>query len=252
MNIELPQTRKRIFGKVEIDCLSRDDLVFLCKNDLKKESFPSRIVTDANGHGISLANSNEEFRNHLKNSDIVHADGGYLITLSKILPGEIIPERSATTDMIHDFSSAFSGTDVSFYLFGGTEEVNRMCASKLKEKYHEINIVGRRNGYFSDDQFEDIVNEICRLKPKIIWLGLGKPFEQIIAQKLKGRTNSCWIITCGGCFNYITGHYSRSPLWMQNMNLEWLYRMISNPRKLFWRYLVTTPHALWVSLRNFS
>lgn len=55
-------------------------------------------------------------------------------------------------------------------------------------------------------------------------------------------------LTSGGCFNYVTGHYSRAPLWMQRMNLEWVYRMITNPRQLFMRYLLTTPHALYLAL----
>ena len=64
------------------------------------------------------------------------------------------------------------------------------------------------------------------------------------------RIKAGWLITCGGCFNFITGHYRRAPKWMQDANLEWLHRLATNPKKLFWRYLITTPHAMLIVFRS--
>jgi exopolysaccharide biosynthesis WecB/TagA/CpsF family protein len=60
------------------------------------------------------------------------------------------------------------------------------------------------------------------------------------------------IITCGGCYNYITGEYKRAPKWMQDYGFEWLHRMLTQPKKLFWRYLTTNPHAIYCILKHKS
>jgi UDP-N-acetyl-D-mannosaminuronic acid transferase (WecB/TagA/CpsF family) len=184
------------FGDFVIDCLSRRQLVELALDDCRRE-IPARLVFDANGHALSLARTDPHYQTNVKQADIIHADGGFLVTLSKKLGLPAIPERSATTDMIHDFAEAFSGTGRGFFLLGG-----------------------------------------------------GKPKEQDFCVRWRDKLNVRWIISCGGCYNYITGDYGRAPEWMQRMNIEWIHRMATEPRKLFWRYAVTTPHALWIALRD--
>lgn len=237
------------FGDFNIDCLSRDELVELALRDCEAGS-ATRLVFDANGHGMSLARTNDAYRQAVQKADIVHADGGFLVTLSKKLGLPAIPERSATTDMIHDFARAFSGTRHGFYLLGGEEDVNARCANILGAQYPDLKISGRRNGFFSETEELQVIDQINASGASILWVGLGKPKEQEFCVRWRDRLNAKWVITCGGCYNYITGDYGRAPMWMQNANLEWLHRMASNPRKLFWRYAVTTPHAMWIALRE--
>jgi N-acetylglucosaminyldiphosphoundecaprenol N-acetyl-beta-D-mannosaminyltransferase len=240
----------RKFGDVFVDCLSRDDLVQQCLNDLQQEERATRVIFDLNGHGLSLARSNPEFREQMQQADIIHADGGFLVTLSRVMEGPEIPERSATTDMIHDFATRFEMTGHSFFLLGSTEEVNASSVKEFRRLYPKLRIVGRRNGYFSEADEAEIIKEINAAKPDVVWLGLGKPLEQEVALRWRDKLDCMWIVTCGGCFNYITGHYARAPKWMQDNNIEWIHRLATNPRKLFWRYAVTTPHALWVATRG--
>lgn len=243
---KVPRVR---FGDFAIDCLSRDDLVQLAKADCDTDC-RARLVFDVNGHALSLAKTDPSYRDAVSKADIIHADGGFLVTLSRILGLHVIPERSATTDMIHDFAEAFSGTDHGFYLLGGEERVNRRCSEILQATYPALKISGRRDGFFSSSDEQTVVDDINASGASILWVGLGKPKEQDFCVRWRDKLNVRWVITCGGCYNYITGDYSRAPLWMQRMNLEWLYRMATEPRKLFWRYLITSPHALWIALRE--
>lgn len=243
-------TKKVKFGDHYVDCLSRKQLVELCVDDIRSGCKNTKIVMDLNGHGLSLSRRSKTYRDNVNQADIIHADGGFLVTLSKLKGGAVIPERSATTDMIHDFADNFSNNGFTFYLLGATAEVNEKCCHNLKKTYPNLRIVGSRDGYFNESEEDDILAEINRLKPNVVWLGMGKPKEQEIAIRWKHKLDANWLITCGGCFNYISGHYSRSPKWMQDTNLEWLYRMLTSPRKLFWRYFVTNPHALWIAVRT--
>lgn len=240
------------FGDFRIICASRADLVALAIRDCEIRSRPSQLVFDANGHALSLARTDPSFRQSVKQADIIHADGGFLVTLSKVLKLNAIPERSATTDMLHDFSRAFQGTPYGFFLLGSEERVNSECYNALKTTYPELKISGRRNGFFSSEEEPEVVEMINESGAEILWVGLGKPKEQEFCIRWRHMLKARWVITCGGCFNYVTGDYPRAPKWMQQMNIEWLHRLATRPRSLFYRYAVTTPHALWIALTDHS
>ena len=81
-------------------------------------------------------------------------------------------------------------------------------------------------------------------------MGAGQLGEESL--RSKHRLKAGWVVTAGGCFNYVTGDYARAPQWMQRYGLEWLHRLCHEPRRLFWRYAVTNPHALWLLLTRSS
>lgn len=200
-----------------------------------------KLVFDANGHALSLAATDPEYRTDLDQADLIHADGAFLVSLSRLTPTPI-PERSATTDLIHDAAAAASERGLGFYLLGATEDVNRRCAETLARTYPGLRIVGRHDGFFGD--LDHVAEDIRAADPDVLWVGMGKPLEQRIALQLRDRTSVPWIVTCGGCFNFVVGSYRRAPPWMQRANLEWLHRLWSDPRKLFLRYAITSPHAV--------
>jgi len=212
------------------------------------DEWQARMVFDVNGQGLSLRHSNAHYRDLMDKADIIHADGGFMVTLSRWMGEHQIVERSATTDLIHDFAACSDHEDLRFYLLGGTDEVNGKCAHELSRLYPRLKIVGRRHGYYDDVDEAEIVQEINDARPDVVWVGLGKPKEQEFCVRNRERIRASWLVTCGGCFNYITGDYARAPLWMQRLNLEWVFRMASNPKRFLVRYLTTSPHALYLAL----
>lgn len=206
------------------------------------------LVVDANGHAISLRATDAAYRDAVDAADVVHADGGFLVSFSRWFTDRPIEERSATTDLIHDAAAAAAREGLSFYLLGATEDVNARCAEVLESRYPGLSVVGRHHGFVED--LDAVVDDIRRLRPDVVWVGMGKPLEQQVGLRLRTRTRAGWIVTCGGCFNFVTGAYARAPAWMQRANLEWVHRMAMQPRRLFWRYLVTTPHALFLAFTD--
>jgi len=230
-------SRAELTRRIIEDCLERGN----------SPAAPPRLLFDTNGHGISLAARNADYRRALEAADVVHADGGWIVLASGLLSGARIAERSATTDMIHDLASAGVEHRIRHYLLGSTEEVNASCAERLEQMYPGMIIAGRRHGYFRPEEEAAIVDDINAAAPDVLWIGLGKPREQLFAVRNRDRLRAAWAITCGGCFNYITGHYRRAPRWMQDSHLEWLFRAVTTP-KLLWRYATTSPHAIWLTL----
>ncbi len=210
---------------------------------------PVQLLFDANGQGVSMAACDPVYKEAVAAADIVHADGGFLVKASRRFPKHLhIADRSGTTDLIHDFAAAAAREGVSFYLLGGPEGLAEEAAAVLVRLHPGLKIAGCRNGYFKPEEEQGIIDGINASGADVLWVGLGKPREQLFCARHKQGFMSRWVVTCGGCFHYLTGEYGRAPKWMQDAGLEWLYRMFENPRKLFMRYLITTPHALFLLL----
>lgn len=203
-----------------------------------------RLVFDANAQGLSLYSSDPAYRAALDAADLVHADGGVLVTLSRWLGPGRIEGRSCTTDMFADLAGEGARHGWRFYLLGGSEDANARCAALLARLYPGLVVAGRHHGFFGAD-LDAVVADIERARPDIVWVGMGKPVEQTLSVALAQRITATWLVTCGGCFNYLIGDYARAPLWMRTTNLEWLHRLLSDPRRLGRRYLTTNPHAMW-------
>ncbi|MAG64438.1 MAG: glycosyltransferase [Pseudomonadales bacterium] len=237
--------------------VTRSELVYLiterienvrCQFDSSESHLPLTIF-DINGHAISLANQKPHFKELLDQADIVHADGQSIVYYSRICKGGEIPERSATTDLIHDIPQKYEKS-LTHYLLGGEHNVVSECASLLSSSYPNFKVSDFQHGYFTKDSEKVIIEKINRLKPDILWVGLGKPKEQEFVLRWREQLNVPVIITCGGCYNYVTGSYKRAPIVMQKIGLEWLYRVLTNPRKFFWRYLTTNPHTLLIMIKE--
>jgi N-acetylglucosaminyldiphosphoundecaprenol N-acetyl-beta-D-mannosaminyltransferase len=239
-------------GGLRTACLSRPQMMSLmvehCLARRLSPKLPPKLVFAVNGHALSLAAGDAQFRRFHDFADIVHADGQPIVVASRLLTRTPIPERSATTDFFHDAAIAARARGLRFYLLGATEDVNARCARIMREMYPGLEIVGRRNGYFRQTDEARICEDINRSGADVVWVGLGIPLEHAFCVRNKHRLNAGWIVTAGGCFNYVTGDYRRAPHWMQRWGLEWLHRLWREPRRLFWRYAVTNPHAAYLLL----
>jgi exopolysaccharide biosynthesis WecB/TagA/CpsF family protein len=243
--------REIMVGGIRTACLSREQLTALMLGDCMAARGGNRrpkLIFASNGHAIALAATDAQFRQHFEAANLIHADGQPVVLASKLLTKSPIPERSATTDFIHDAAAAAEVGGLRFYLLGGSEHVNADCAAALNQRYPMLHIAGRRNGYFQVDIETAICDAINASGADVLWVGLGVPLEYEFCVRNRHRLNVGWIVTCGGCFNFVTGDYVRAPQWMQTCGLEWLYRLLREPRRLFWRYAVTNPLALFALL----
>ncbi len=240
-----------VVGGLRTDCVSRHQLGSLMVGDCLAARGGKRapkLVFATNGHAVALAALNAEFREQLRQADVMHADGAPIVAASKLLTDTPVPERSATTDFLFDAAKTAQEFGLKFYLLGSTDEINARAAEKLKETYPGIEIVGRRNGYFSREAEAALCDEINASGADVVWVGLGVPLEYDFCLRNKSRLKVGWIVTCGGCFNFAAGDYVRAPKWMQDNGLDWLHRLCREPRRLFWRYLVTNPVAILMLL----
>src|SRR6202012_3380946 len=129
------------------------------------------------GHAVAMAGTDAKFRNTVQKADIIHADGAPVVFASKVLTDAPIPERSATTDFLHDAAKMAEAHGLTFYLLGATEAVNSACAERLHRDYPNLKIAGRRDGYFEPEEEGALIDEINASGADVLWVGLGVPLE---------------------------------------------------------------------------
>lgn len=208
------------------------------------------LITSVNGQVLSLCARDDKVRDLFAQSDIVHCDGQPLVILSKLTGSGGFPERVATTDLYPSVAALAAERGVTFYLLGGSDMANRRAAENSIASHPGLAIVGRSHGYLSPDDEARVVAEIVALKPDILWVGLGAPREQAFCLRHRDALSGVGIIkTSGGLFDFLSGEKKRAPVALQKAGLEWLFRMLLEPRRLAWRYLVTNPHAMLIMLR---
>jgi exopolysaccharide biosynthesis WecB/TagA/CpsF family protein len=244
-----------VVGGVETACVSRQQLGRLMVGDClaaRGGERPTKLVFATNGHAVAMAGTNPGFRRVFQSADLIHADGAPVVFASKVLTRSPIPERSATTDFLHDAAAMAEAHGLTFFLLGATEEVNAACVRLLADAYPRLAIAGRRHGYFGAADEAAICDAVNRSGADVLWVGLGVPLEYEFCERNRDRLAVGWAVTCGGCFNFAAGAYRRAPRWMQRAGLEWLHRLWREPRRLFWRYAITNPLALFLLLTRTS
>ena len=235
---------------VTIGCTELSKIVVRNSSHRLRSGCKPLICVDMNGQGLSLFHSNPSYRQAVLSSEIVHADGAFLVMASKVFTGKHISGRSATTDVFYAVQQDDAISSVGQYFLGGRPEILDKCVGEVKTNFPKAKVVGSCHGYFSQRDENELIESINDSGAAILWVGLGKPLEQEWVIANRERLKVGWIITCGGLFNFVAGEYKRAPVVWQNLGFEWLHRAITRPRQLMWRYLSTSPHAVFELIRH--
>lgn len=204
-------------------------------------------LTSANGEVLSRCSTEPMTDRLFRAADLINADGQPLVMVSRLRSSMPLPERVATTDLFHDVACRAETLGLTFYLFGANEAENKAAIANVRRAYPTLKIVGHSHGYLRGDALRDKVDEINALAPDFLWVALGVPYEQAFVDEFMPRLGNVGVIkTSGGLFNFLSGSRPRAPRWMQVVGLEWAWRLWLEPRRLFWRYLTTNPHALYL------
>jgi N-acetylglucosaminyldiphosphoundecaprenol N-acetyl-beta-D-mannosaminyltransferase len=193
-------------------------------------------------HGINLAYDDRTLANFFNNAEITYCDGEGVRLGAKLL-GHRIPERIALTDWIWDLLRICEKRGAGVYLLGSRREVVEEASQRIREKFPRLKLLGWHHGYFEKEgpASETIVEEINRLRPDVLFVGFGMPTQENWLRRYRDRLNVNLVLTAGSCFDYVSGRKRRCPRWMARHGLEWLYRLLQEPRRLFKRYVLGNP-----------
>jgi N-acetylglucosaminyldiphosphoundecaprenol N-acetyl-beta-D-mannosaminyltransferase len=175
-------------------------------------------------------------------------DGMPLIWAAR-LAGRPLPERVSGSSLIDTLSAAAAGANLSIYLLGGAPGVPEQAALALTRRYPGLRVAGAdapRLGF--DKSAAEVSAARTRLRaarPDIVFVGLGFPKQEQLITQLAAVFPHTWFVGCGAAIPFAAGAVPRAPAWMQERGLEWLFRLLKEPRRLFRRYLIDDiPYAL--------
>lgn len=207
----------------------------------------SKYICICNVHSVVTAQNDSEFSRILKSSDMNTADGVPLVwTLrSKGYPRQ---DRVAGPDLIDPLCEAAARNNISMFLYGSTPEVLDEFQKTLYKNHPNLEIAGAMSPPFrelSEKEKDEIVSCINNSGARVVWVGLGCPKQERWMWEHRGRIQAV-MIGVGAAFDYQVGRISRAPVWMRRAGLEWAFRLMQEPRRLFQRYLKT--NTLFIKL----
>lgn len=215
----------------------------------------SYVVCIANVHMFIESYKHPDFNRIIKHADIVTPDGKPLVWALKILYN-LKQDRVAGMDILPDLLKEMEKNNIACYFYGGTEYMLNRTKTHLNIHYPNLRIAGFHNPPFQSienlktDNTDEIVNSIHSYGPCICFVILGCPKQERWMDSMKGKINAV-MIGVGGALPVVIGMQKRAPNWMQNMGLEWFYRLIQEPRRLFRRYLETNSLFIWVIFKEY-
>lgn len=195
------------------------------------------VAVGVNAHVCNLARSNSHFSSLVADS-ITYADGQSVVWAAKLL-GRPIPGRLATTDVAEPTLRAAAEAGAPVYFLGAADGVAERAAEIFRAKVPGLQLRSH-HGYVSADDIDDVLDDIAEHGTRILFVGMGDPAQQLWVEAHRDRLPPA-VVTCGGLFDWLSGSNRRAPQWMIRAGLEWLWRLIIEPRRLAKRYLLGNP-----------
>lgn len=205
----------------------------------------SHIVVTANASHLCMMRSDDTLRHACQRADAAVADGMSVVWALRAL-GRPVPERVAGIDLMTQLLEAGSKEGLRVYFLGARKEVLERLLAICRERYPGVVIAGSRNGYFGKDSHESIVNDIASCAPHMLFVGMPTPFKDVWCQTHRDRLAVPVIIGVGGSFDVLAGYIKRAPRFAQVIGLEWAWRLMMEPRKLWRRYATTNSQFIWL------
>lgn len=201
---------------------------------------PSYVVTPNVDHIVKLE-QDDEFKEVYKGANLILTDGQPLIWISKFRKTPIV-EKVSGSDLFPKVCELASRRGYKVFLLGAAEGVAKKAADNLRYKYKDLDIVGTYSPPFGFENNEFELNKIIKMinetKPDILAVGLGAPKQEKFIWKYKNKLNVPISLAIGASIDFEAGNIKRCPEWMQKNGLEWFYRLVKEPKRMFKRYLV--------------
>ena len=199
-------------------------------------------VMYANVHTLNTAYRDGELHRLLDRADIVYCDGEGVRLAARLL-GRHLPQRLTGADWIYSLCAVCQDRGFSLYFLGGQPGIAAQAAEKLRRQYPKLQIVGAHHGHFDHNSSENdqVVARINTLRPHILLVGFGTPRQEKWIARNFVRLNAPVVWAVGALVDFVAGKVPRAPRWMLDHGLEWLFRFLAEPRRMFARYIVGNP-----------
>lgn len=209
------------------------------------EAVKGNYICVSNVHTTVTAHDDPQYHKVQSESFMSLPDGKPLSIIGK----KSFPnmERVTGPDLMREIFLESKKRNLRHFFYGNTQENLDKLIQVLKRDYPYLSVTGYEASVFRDmsaEEESDLAKRINATHPDFVWVALGAPRQERFCYRMKNRINGV-MVGVGGAFNVLAGIVPEAPKWMQNLSLEWLYRLIKEPKRLFKRYAVTNTKFLW-------
>ncbi|MFT8929770.1 MAG: WecB/TagA/CpsF family glycosyltransferase [Sporolactobacillus sp.] len=244
-------TQTRLFS-IKIDCLTLQEAVNAVINLALRKDRYSYVVTPNVDHIVKLQHD-KEFLNVYQHASLVLPDGQPLVWVSKLFHCPLI-ERVSGSDVFPLICKAAVGNNLRIFLLGGQKGVAGQAARRLVNRFPGLQIVGTYSPNFgfekNYDENQKIIREITELDVDILFVGVGAPKQEKWIYEHLNELKVPVSLGIGASLDFEAGTVKRAPIWMRKVGLEWLWRLLHEPRRLGKRYVLDIVYFALLSLRE--
>ena len=201
-----------------------------------------------NASKVNLMEADNELAKIVNDCPLINADGASIVWAAKKL-GVPLTERVTGIDLFQELVKLSAEKGYKIYLFGAKEEVVAKVKAIFEERYSGIRIVGYRNGYFTEADEPQIVADMAASGADMMFVAFSSPKKEYWVHKYLDQVGIPFVMGVGGSFDVVAGVTDRAPKWMQDHGLEWFYRFVQEPGRLWKRYIVGNAKFVLLTLK---
>ncbi|WP_137938329.1 WecB/TagA/CpsF family glycosyltransferase [Chitinivorax sp. B] len=216
--------------------------------DFIKSGRPHQHVC-VNVDKVVKASRDESLRGIINNCELINVDGMPVVWASRLL-GKPLKERVAGVDLFERLMEHAAKKGWRVFFLGAKEEVVKGVHDKFAALYPNLQVAGYRNGYWKAEEEESVVQMIADSKPDLLFVAISSPKKEQFLGRYQEQMKVPFAMGVGGTFDVMVGMVKRAPKWMQKLGLEWFYRFLQEPRRMFRRYFIEDMYFFWLLLKE--
>lgn len=232
---------------IPVDSLTMQETIGLINTAIIERRPIHHVVINA--AKVVNAQKDAELKESIVSCDIINADGQAIVWASRFL-NRSLPERVAGIDIMVNLVKLAAEKKYRIFFLGAKEEVVKKVVESYTETYGEQIIAGYRNGYFRKEEEQDVARQIAESGASILFVAMSSPKKEIFLNTYKEVIQTPFIMGVGGSFDVVSGLVKRAPDWMQKTGLEWFYRVIQEPGRMWKRYLFGNSEFIYLVLKE--
>lgn len=241
-------TNRIDFLGIPVDSLTMQETVSQIDQSIQEDQRINHVVINAGK--VVLMQTDKELFESVVSCDVINADGQSIVWAARFL-GAHLPERVAGADLMPRLVKLAYERQYKCFFFGAKEHVVKEVVDIFTQQYGPEVVAGYRNGYYTKDDEEDIAQQIADSQAQLLFVAIPSPKKENFLYNYRTILKDVnFTMGVGGTFDVIAGVTKRAPLWMQNIGMEWFYRFIQEPKRMWKRYLIGNSKFIWLVLKH--
>lgn len=237
---------KRIeFLSCPMDLATMEESVEWIRSRIEKRHFTQHVVVNV----AKLVHLQKDLKlaESVRACDMINIDGMGVVWGARLM-GIPVPERVAGVDLFERLLRMSEERDLPIFLLGAADTVVTRVVEVVSERYPKLRVAGFHHGYFWDEE-ENVVEKIRSSGARLLFVAITSPRKENFINRWRDRLGVDFVMGVGGTFDVVAGRVRRAPTWMQRSGLEWAYRVLQEPGRMWKRYLLTNSQFAMMLLK---